>query len=184
MAMKTIKKKLSGQNGIDFAPTDEPDLDKYLRQTAYWVGYFIFEFNEFEHTVTEILSLHIGGGDQTVYQHIFLTGLNFNQKVELLERIYSHEITFLVEKSSQENVKKKCKEIIAELKNIGGIRNNIVHANYYSLDKNGYVREKTKFSDSDAIEKWVSITRDFLVENINRIIDFSERLDDFDLEFH
>lgn len=182
--MKTIKKRLSEQNDFDFLPPDEPDHGKYRRQIAYWVGYFIFEFNEFEYTVTEILSLHIGGGDQTIYQHIFLTGLNFSQKVELLERIYSHEITFLIEKLIRDDVKKKCKEIIAELKEIGGVRNTIVHANYYSLDKDGYIREKTKFTDSDAIENWVSITRNFLVENINRIREFNEKIDNFDVQFH
>ncbi len=182
--MKTVKKRLSQQDPFDLEPVDEVDQNKYLRRIAYWVGYFVFEFNDLENTVTEILSLHIGGDDQTVYQHIFLTGLTFNQKVELLERIYSLELTFMVPKPRQSDVAEKSKEIISELKRLGGLRNTIVHANYYSLDKDGYVREKTKFSESDAVENWVVITRDSLVGDINHLIEFIEKLEEFDDEFH
>jgi hypothetical protein len=68
------------------------------------------------------------------------------------------------------------------LKELGGKRNSIAHANYFSLDKNGNIRENTKFSESDAEESWVAITRDFIVENINIIYVLTEKLEDFDEE--
>jgi len=71
-------------------------------------------------------------------------------------------------------------KIISELKDIAKIQNTVVHSNYDSLDKNGNIKEKTKFSESDAEENWIAITRDFLVENINRIVDLTQKIEDIE----
>ena len=181
--MKTIKNKLLQQN-YAVEPVEYKDQNKYLRQIAYWVGYFIFEFNNLDDILTNILGLHIGGGDIKIYEHIFLSGMSFNQKIELLDRLYKYETTFINFESSDESPKEKIKKLITELKELGTLRNTIAHANYYSLDKNGNIKAKTKFADSDAEEDWVAITRDFLVESINRISKFTEKIEDFDNQFH
>ncbi len=181
--MKTIKNKLLQQN-YAVKPVEYKDQNRYLRQIAYWVGYFIFEFNNLDDILTNILGLHIGGGDIKIYEHIFLSGMSFNQKIELLDRLYKYETTFINIESSEESPKEKIKKLITELKELGTLRNIIAHANYYSLDKNGNIKAKTKFADSDAEEDWVAITRDFLVESINRISKFTEKIEDFDNQFH
>ena len=52
--MKTIKNKLSLEN-YNTEPVDDKEQNRYLKQIAYWVGYYIFEFNRLEELV---LSLH------------------------------------------------------------------------------------------------------------------------------
>jgi hypothetical protein len=67
---------------------------------------------------------------------------------------------------------------------LGNIRNTIIHSDYYSLDKDGFVRKEIKFSESDAEEQWVTITRDILVENLNRIVETSIRIEELDEEVY
>ena len=164
--MKIIKKKLTTEN----EDADFDGQDKYLRKIAYWVGHFIFEFNALEDTITRVAAEHIDGHlDKNEYAYIFLTGLTFNQKVELLERYYNFHLGMYG--NEHLDMKAEADEIINQLKAIGKTRNIIVHANYISLDKDGNIRDKTKFAGSEIEEYWVSITRDLLVENINFIID-------------
>ena len=180
--MKTIKNKLSLEN-YNTEPVDDKEQNRYLRQTAYWVGYYIFEFNRLEDIVTNIAAEHIDGGlEKNDYAYIFLTGMMFNQKVELLERYYNFLIGIQNPKNA-DNLTKESKDIINELKRIGKNRNTIVHANYYSFDKNGNIKERTKFAGSDVEENWVAITREHLIEGINEIIDLIEKIENFDEDF-
>ncbi len=177
--MKIIKNKLSKGN-YDAEPVDDSEQSKYLRKIAYWVGYFIFEFNDLENIITGIAAEHIDGRlENNDYAYIFLSGLMFNQKVELLERYYNFHLTMFSPKDYAVK-KKQVDEIIGELKSIGKIRNTIVHANYYSLDINGNIKEKTKFAGAEIEENWVSITRDFLVESINQVMDLTVKIEEFD----
>lgn len=172
--MQIIKKKFSAEN-------EEADFDgqeKYLRKIAYWVGYFIFEFNNLEDAITRVAAEHIDGRlEKNDYAYIFLTGLTFNQKVELLERYYNFHLGIFGNKHL--DIKAEADELINQIKAIGKTRNIIVHANYISLDKNGNIRDKTKFAGSEIEEHWVSITRDLLVENINFMIDLTPKIEEF-----
>ncbi len=177
--MKTIKNKLSLKN-YDSEPVDGKEQNKYLRQIAYWVGCYVFEFNHLEDLITNIAAEHIDGGlEKNDYAYIFLTGMMFNQKVELLERYYNFLIGIQGPKNA-EGLAKEAQNIIGDLKRIGKNRNTIVHANYYSLDKNGNIKERTKFAGSDVEENWIAITREHLVESINEIIDLMEKVEKFD----
>ncbi len=180
--MKITKNKLTqGDYGSELV--DDKEQRKYLRQTAYWVGNFVFEFNDLENTVTRIIAEHIDGRlEKNEYAYVFLTGLMFNQKVEMLERYYNFHLAVFAHKNLGNIIKRK-NEIISELKTVGKNRNTIVHANYYSLDINGNIREKTKFAGADVEEHWVSINRDFLVESINQVIDLIEKSEEFDEDF-
>ncbi len=179
--MKKIKNRLL-QNNYEAEPAEEKEQSQYIRRIAYWVGLFIIEFNDLESVMTRILSSRIHGMDFSGYEFVFLTGMMFNNKVELLARLYKYEINFMKPDSRKEEMKKRATELINELKDLGSKRNTIAHANYFSLDKNGNIRENTKFSESDAEESWVTITRDFIVENINIIYDLTEKLEEFDEE--
>jgi hypothetical protein len=181
--VKTIKNILSRRN-YDVEPVDDKEQDKYLRQIAHWVGRFVFEFNDLENVITNLAAEHIDGRlEKNDYAYIFLSGMLFNQKVELLERYYHFQLG-LSDPAVSEALRKKAEAVIADLKAVGKIRNTIVHANYYSLDMNGNVKEKTKFSGSDVEEYWVAITRDFLVENINRVFELIERVEELDEGFY
>ncbi len=174
--MKVIKKKLSEEdNDADF-----DGQEKYLRKIAYWVGYFIFEFNDLDDTVTRALAEHIDGHlEKNEYAYIFLSGLTFNQKVELLERYCNFHLKRYGNDGKHLEMKTEAEEIIGQLKAIGKIRNTIVHANYYTLDKNGNIKEKTRFAVPEIEQYWVSITRDLLVDKINFMIDFTPKIGEF-----
>jgi hypothetical protein len=182
--MEKIKKVvLQTPNHFDTDTADEIEQNKYLRKIAYWVGYFIFVFNNLDGLVTNLLANEIGGGDIIDYAYIFMTGLTFNQKVELLDKLYTYKISYSKPMTREGEFRKRLDEIINKLKEIGKIRNTIVHANYYSLDKDGNVREKTRYAGPDVEEYWVGITRDFLVENINHVIKVAEEFDEFGDDF-
>jgi hypothetical protein len=179
--MKKIKNRLL-QNNYEAEPAEEKEQSQYIRRIAYWVGLFIIEFNDLESVITRILSSRIHSMDFSGYEYVFLTGMMFNSKVELLARLYKYELNFMAPASQEEKMNKRAAELINELKELGSKRNTIAHANYFSLDKNGNVRENTKFSEADAEESWVAITKDFIIENINAIYDLIEKLEEFDEE--
>jgi hypothetical protein len=179
--MKKIKNRLL-QNTYEAEPAEQREQSQYIRRIAYWVGLFIIEFNELESVITRILSSRIHRMDFSGYEYVFLTGMMFNNKVELLARLYKYETNFVNPDSRKEEMNKRAAELINELKALGSRRNTIAHANYFSLDENGNIRENIKFSESDAEEAWVAISRDFIVENINIIYDLTEKLEEFDDE--
>ena len=186
--MKTTKSKLAQPGALlqssDHESVDIDEISKYLKKVSYWIGQIVFEFNELEHTITNVIGERINTADVRGYEYVFLTGLAYSQKIELLKRLYKYEINFVNPPERQKQLSKKTNEIIEEMKALGNIRNTIIHANYYSLDKNGFIRKEIKFSESDAEEQWVIITRDFLVENLNRIMEVSKRLEEFDEEIY
>lgn len=105
--MKAIKNKLSIENYVA-EPVDEREQRKYLKQIAYWVGYFTFEFNRLENSITDLAAEHIDGSlEKNDYAYIFLTGLTFNQKIELLERYYTFHINMLNPKNAESLEKKR-----------------------------------------------------------------------------
>jgi hypothetical protein len=183
--MKMIKKKYIQQDTSIIEESNVESYSKYIRTITYWVGSFVIEFNSFENSITEILGWRINGADIRGYEHIFISGLTYNQKVELLQRLYRYSISFVNSENDQNALKKKSDELIAELRDIGKIRNAIVHSDYHSYDENGNVKEKIRFAESGAEEHWTAITRDFIVENINRMFDFMEKIEEFNtkLEF-
>jgi len=177
--MKIVKNKLL-QPSYDVESAGEKELSEYIRKVSYWIGNFVIEFNNLDDAVANLLGLHINGSDVRGYEYIFLSGMTFNQKVELLERLFKYGSNFVPPHSPASSSAEKKIKIISELKDIAKIRNTVAHSNYYSLDKNGNVKEKTRFSESDAEEHWIAITRDFLVENINYIIDLTQEIEDID----
>ena len=186
--MKTSKSPISQPYAFDQSAehksADDSDLSKYLKQIAYWVGQVLFEFNRLETTLTAVIGERINGANVRGYEYVFLTGLTYAQKVELLQRIYRYQITFINPEVRQVELRKKTNDIITELKALGVIRNAIIHSDYYSLDSNGFVRKEIRFGESDAEEQWVKITRDDLVENLNRISSMTLSIEEFDEEVY
>lgn len=181
--MKTIKNKLSIEN-YDSEPVSKTVQNKYLRQIAPSVAKYIFEFNRLEDSVARIAAEQIdGGSEKNEFAYIFLTGMTFNQKVELLERFYTFHIDE-INPSSTDKLKGDLRNISATLKSVGKTRNTIVHANYYSLDKNGNIKEKTRYAGSDVEENWVSITREYLMECIDQMVRLAEKIEEFDEDFN
>jgi hypothetical protein len=184
--MKISKSPLAQPFAIDQSyeheSADDSDLSKYLKRIAYWVGQVLFEFNRLETAFTAVIGERINGANVRGYEYVFLTGLTYAHKVELLQRIYRYQITLINPEARQMELRKKTDDIIAELKALGAIRNAIIHSDYYSLDRNGFVRKEIRFGESDAEEQWVKITRDDLVENLNRISAATLSIEEFDEE--
>ena len=148
-----------------------------MRQIAYWVGYFIFAFNDLENEITQLIAGSIDGHlEANQYAYIFRTGMQFSQKVELLERYYQ----FTLSQISNEELVNNVNATFSEIKNLASTRNTIVHANYYSLDKNGNIVGKVKFARGDVEEHLVSITKDFLVESHNKALELIEEVQKID----
>ena len=186
--MKTSKTPIAQPYAFDQSAehksADDSDLSKYLKQIAYWVGQVLFEFNRLETALTAVIGERINGANVRGYEYVFLTGLAYAQKVELLQRISRYQITFINPETRQTELRKKTDDIIAELKALGVIRNAIIHSDYYSLDRNGFIRKEIRFGESDTQEQWVKITRDDLVENLSRISAATRSIEEFDEEVY
>jgi hypothetical protein len=97
--MKIIKNRLTQPAAFlqssEHEQADDTEISKYLRQIAYWVGQVLFEFNRLEHTITTVIGERINHADVRGYEYVFLTGLAYAQKIELLQRLYKYEINFI-----------------------------------------------------------------------------------------
>jgi hypothetical protein len=113
--------------------------------------------------------------------YIYITGMQYSQKVDLLERYYIY--AFGCSSSKKEEILSKINYHIGKLREFGKQRNSIAHANYYTLDKDGFIREKIKFIKTGIEEVRISINKDTIIELINAINEENEIFYEFDEEF-
>ena len=180
--MKTTKKKYVQQDTTFHLSEEGEDInasEKYFRIIPYWIGSFVMEFNSFEESITDKLGWKINHADVRGYEHIFLTGLSYSQKVELLNRLYKYSISFENSERKQKILKQEADNIITQLKDIGKVRNSIVHSDYYSYDENGKIKEKIRLTEFDIEENWIEISKELIVEYINLMYDVIENIEEF-----
>lgn len=80
---------------------------------------------------------------------------------------------------------KKCvltlKKIKDSLDKVNLFRNSIVHANWQTLTKNGYVRVKILFDNNDGFVKFktIKITPTIIHKNISKVYNLTYKIRDF-----
>lgn len=124
-------------------------MDDLGRKYAFLIGKFLLSFIYLEHLldieVANIINSRTHEPGYTVIKN-----LTYNQKVELLKSLIKPAIFY-----SRRAKKKKLERldfVVNGLKDMGELRNKIAHANWYSLDSDGYVRVKIK-TDKEGLIK-------------------------------
>ncbi len=155
-------------------PEEEIDT-KTLNSYAKSIGRFIVVFsgleNELDHSLVNMIdnrSDHLG--------YTIISKMLMMPKIELFHQIYGQTISMINKDLTRKNDLDK---LTKDLKDITIFRNNIVHANWYSLDKKGFVRIKVKADDEGVGILKEKITPETIEKNLNKASFLTNKLEDY-----
>lgn len=158
---KSVKyEELEQYDGID-----TEIMENLSRKYAFLVGKFLLNFSYLEHSLDiEIAELINNRTHDQGY--LVIKNLTYSQKVDLLSSL-SKPMVFYSDKNKRKK-KERLEYVNKNLKNIGKLRNNIAHANWFSLDEDGYVRVKIKPDTESGLVKFerVKISEDTIKNGI------------------
>lgn len=104
------------------------------------IGSLVINFNYLDHTINYVIAEFLDKNNFKI-GYILLENLNFNQKIALFYKLYSTSI------NDSEIDRIELKSIRAELIRIKTFRNDVVHADWQTMDREYFVRTKI-ISDS------------------------------------
>lgn len=114
-----------------------------------------------------------------------IKSLTYQNKVKLAKDLYLNQLSFVSKKQLKERYKREFDIIYKKLLELGQFRNKVAHANWVTLDKNGYVRTKIDLDDSGTIQFIkVKITPQMMQKFTNQCHIFSCRIDKFLNKFY
>ncbi len=154
----------------------ENQYDKYSKS----IGMFIISFSNMEDCVERDFAKSIhDDADEPGYR--IIKYLSFRDKVNLLKDDYLAFIKYSLPESKQEKILSELNIIYSKLVELSEFRNRVAHANWYSLDKNGFVRCKiteNKENVGIVFEK-VKMTPGVLIKFTRQNYAISHKLDEF-----
>lgn len=116
-------------------------LEEREPEFAKSVGMLIFSFSNLENATDNDLATSINErGHEPGYR--IIKYLNFRTKINLWKDDYYSLVKLSCPKNKQITLIKKIDEVHAKLVELSEFRNKVAHANWQSLDVNGFVRTK------------------------------------------
>jgi hypothetical protein len=100
--------------------------------------------------------------------------MQLNAKIDLFRKLF-HGFA----KSTHPKYVARLKSLVERLHAARIFRNAVVHANWNTLEKTGYVRTKIDESDGEVIFKKVRVTPKVINAQTRRVVTLERRLDDF-----
>ncbi len=133
-----------GQYGYSDDIKDEGEfetLKKVEEKYAKSIGMLMISFSELEDTTDKDLATAI---NERAYEpgYRIIKYLEFREKIDLLKDDYSAYIKYVFEGKKQVQFLAELKLLYLKLIELSEFRNKIAHANWLSLDKEGFVRYK------------------------------------------
>ena len=169
------KEKYIGQYSIE-TKNLEGDIDQFLDSVAPEIGYLIFDFNSLEESITSLLCMIIN--DRTDSPGLIVThGMSYSAKVDLLKRYVEHA------QSIAESEIKSHKDVMAELRECGTLRNMVVHAEWDTADLDGYTLIKVKVKQGELIQEYVQFDLESLKNIRTRINSLTDQLYEYEQEY-
>lgn len=169
------KEKYIGQYSFE-TKNLEGDIDNFLDSVAPEIGYLIFDFNSLEESVTSLLCMIIN--DRTDSPGLIVThGMSYSAKVDLLKRYVEHA------QSIAESEIKSHKDVMAELRECGTLRNMVVHAEWETADLDGYTLIKVKVKQGELIQEYVQFDLESLKSIRTRINSLTDQLYEYEQEY-
>jgi len=145
---------------------DNEYIEKVSEKYAGLIGSFIIKFSELEYEIDQaIAKSFIDDCDSEGYRIIKF--LNINNKIELFYEIYLERANFINKKNIP-----LLKKIKKDLDSLRIFRNQLAHANWTTLTKEGYVRTKI---ESDKHDGMINLVKVRILPRIIR--DYTNRLD-------
>lgn len=126
-------------------------IEKVSEKYSQLMGLFIIKFSELEHEINQAIAKSFIDDDDSEGYHI-IKFLNTNSRIELFYEIYLERASLMDLK-----IKPKLKNMKKDLDAIRTFRNKLVHANWPTLDKSGYVRTEMKSDKEEGIIKLIHV---------------------------
>lgn len=154
----------------------EDDIDKFLDSVAPEIGYLIFDFNSLEESLTSLLCRIIN--DRTDSPGLIVThGMSYSAKVDLLKRYVEHA------QSVAEREIEGHKDVMAEMRECGTLRNMVVHAEWETADVDGYTLIKVKVKQGKLIQEYVQFDLESLKNIRTRITSLTDELYEYEQKY-
>ncbi|WP_299156969.1 hypothetical protein [uncultured Christiangramia sp.] len=154
----------------------EGDNEDFLELLSSHVGHLIFEFNLLEERLTSNIWQMIS--DRHDSEGVILThNMNYSAKVDLFDR-YSNYV-----QSIYDNEIKLHSKLISDLKECGRLRNMVVHAEWNTVDPEGYAFVKFRVKKKNITQEFVQLDENSLVKIRNMIITTYNHFDDYDEQY-
>ncbi len=171
-----MKKKQKQLGQYIFTNHDfEGSTDDFLAETAPLIGYLVHSFNALDTALNSIICMLINSRTDAMGA-IVIHKMNFSAKVDLFYRLV---------RSMELDVEKELPSFpsfIENLKKCATYRNAVVHAEWDSLEGDGYTYVKMSFAKDGLQQQYWQFTPDSLMK-INDFIDQTgEGFDTFDNE--
>jgi len=172
--MKTKKRKL--EQFAFLTKYLEGDNEDFLELLSSHVGHLVFEFNLLEERLTSYIWQMIS--DRHDSKGVILThNMNYSAKVDLFDR-YSNYIQGIFDKEIELHSK-----LISDLKECGRLRNMVVHAEWNTVDPEGYAFVKFRVKKKDITQEFVQLDENSLIDIRNLIISTYENPHGFSIRF-
>lgn len=178
------------KNYIKRKITDYPENSKFSKEEwsqyidviAYKLGNFIITFNMVENSIFELVAdlfiIKLDVPDESIYA--MLSELSFSQKVKAFDtqvKIFSED------SKNKEKINKILREIVKELEDLGKIRNNYVHANWFDSEESmerRLIKIKTKVEDKGIYNYFLEIKPLEIEQNEERLNKLDNKITELD----
>ena len=172
MFMRRRKVPFGQYRGDNVETGDEMAADAQLRQALPLIGEVVLAFSVLEKLLSGHICMSIN--DRTDEPGlIILSGMQYRQRVELFERL-SRAFLSVVGRASIHDL---LDPLLVELREVGTLRNSVVHADWSSIDENGFAFVKVGTSESGLHEEHAHLGAESLFALVNRIVGATEQFD-------
>ena len=137
--MKKIQEKIEHMEQYDYV--DDSYVVEVEDKYAPYIGIFLMRFSALEHSLNIRIANRLGD-DWHSTGYMIIERLTISNKINLFTKLYSELLSFQGKKG-----KEKLKLIVKLLEDLNKFRNSIVHSNWATLDKEGYVRTRIEIDN-------------------------------------
>ncbi|MEQ9403198.1 MAG: hypothetical protein RIM99_06425 [Cyclobacteriaceae bacterium] len=154
----------------------EGDNEELLESISSHVGHLVYEFNLLEERLTSFLCELISHSNDA--KGLIITkGLGYSSKVDLFNRFIQHIQHVYQRQIEPHDV------LIANLKDCAAKRNAVVHAEWSTIDLEGYAFVKLRISKRGIVQEFAQLDENSLITIRNTIIETYNSFDDYEDEY-
>jgi len=155
----------------------EGDNEEFLESIAPLIGYIVYEFNSLEERLTSFICQLIS--DRSDDQGLILTyKMTYSAKVDLFDRY-----TSWAQRTCEKTIPIH-DEYLKKLKECGRLRNMVLHAEWDSVDKEGYTLVKLKIDKNGIQQEYVQFDENSLEKIQKLIIETYRQFDEYEEQYH
>lgn len=148
---------------------DETKAEEYIDTALPLIGLIVMYFNSLESSLDSILCENFTDKTDSTGL-IVISGLNYSSKVELFKRFLDN---FQIDLNIQF---KEYTKLIENLKKSAQLRNLVVHANWESMNEEGFAYVKLKMSKNEMHQEYIQFDNDSLQKIIELILETQNKL--------